>query len=101
MDIKRKTFDIRTWKNHLFLNISSTNIDTRPIALPMHRNPQHRSLLNKPLPHFHLNLFVINETFATKAAISHSSYEQLCEVNTSHHKQETFLYDLCTETFCL
>jgi hypothetical protein len=28
MDIKRKTCDIQTWKKHLFLDISSTNIDT-------------------------------------------------------------------------
>jgi hypothetical protein len=28
MDIKRKTYDIRTCKKHLFLDISSTNIDT-------------------------------------------------------------------------
>jgi hypothetical protein len=28
MDIKRKTYDIRTWKKYLFLDISSTNIDT-------------------------------------------------------------------------
>jgi hypothetical protein len=28
MDIKRKTCDIRTWKKHLFLDISSTNIYT-------------------------------------------------------------------------
>jgi hypothetical protein len=41
MDIKRKTRDIRTWKKHLFLDISCTY----PIALPVHRNPQHRSLL--------------------------------------------------------
>jgi hypothetical protein len=27
MDIKRKTRDIRTWKKHLFLDISSTNFD--------------------------------------------------------------------------
>jgi hypothetical protein len=27
MDIKRKTWDIRTWKEHLFLDMSSTNID--------------------------------------------------------------------------
>jgi hypothetical protein len=26
-DMKRKTYDIRTWEEHLFLNISSTNID--------------------------------------------------------------------------
>jgi hypothetical protein len=28
MDVKRKTCDIRTWKKHLFLDISLTNIDT-------------------------------------------------------------------------
>jgi hypothetical protein len=28
MGIKTKTCDIRTWKKHLFLDISSTNIDT-------------------------------------------------------------------------
>jgi hypothetical protein len=28
MDIKRKTRDIRNWKKHLFLDISSTNTDT-------------------------------------------------------------------------
>jgi hypothetical protein len=28
IDIKRKTCDIRTWKRHLLLDISSTNIDT-------------------------------------------------------------------------
>jgi hypothetical protein len=28
MDMKRKTCDIRTWKKHLFLDISSANIDT-------------------------------------------------------------------------
>jgi hypothetical protein len=28
MDIKHKTSNIRTWKKHLFLDISSTNIDT-------------------------------------------------------------------------
>jgi hypothetical protein len=28
MDIKRETYDIRTWEKHLFLHISVTNIDT-------------------------------------------------------------------------
>jgi hypothetical protein len=44
MDMKRKTCDIRTWgkKRHLFLDISSTNIET---LVPLLRNPQNRSLL--------------------------------------------------------
>jgi hypothetical protein len=28
VDIKCKTWDIQTWKKHLFLDIASTNIDT-------------------------------------------------------------------------
>jgi hypothetical protein len=28
MNIKRETYDIRTWKKHLLLDISSANIDT-------------------------------------------------------------------------
>jgi hypothetical protein len=28
MDVKRKACDIRTWKKHLFLDTSSTDIDT-------------------------------------------------------------------------
>jgi hypothetical protein len=46
MDIKRKTCDIRTWKKHLFLDISSTNIDTVVLLLyQCVESPQHRSLL--------------------------------------------------------
>jgi hypothetical protein len=34
MDIKRKTRDIRTWeKKHLYLDITSTNIDTLVTSL--------------------------------------------------------------------
>jgi hypothetical protein len=42
MDIKRKECDIRTWKEHLFPDIFSTNIET---FVPVRRNPQHRCLL--------------------------------------------------------
>jgi hypothetical protein len=46
MYIKYKTCDIRAWKKHLFLDISSTNIDTLvPLLLPVRRNPQHRNIL--------------------------------------------------------
>jgi hypothetical protein len=33
MDMKRKTYDIRTWEKHLFLDVSSTNIDTHVPSL--------------------------------------------------------------------
>jgi hypothetical protein len=44
MDIKRKTRDIQTWEKHFSTYPTPTLIHT-PIALPVHRNPQHRNLL--------------------------------------------------------
>jgi hypothetical protein len=44
MDIKRKTCDIRTWKN-ISRHVLHQHGYTCPIALPVRRNPQHRSLL--------------------------------------------------------
>jgi hypothetical protein len=46
MDIKRKTRDIRTWKKKTFtsLHILHQQSYLCPIALPVGRNPQHRSL---------------------------------------------------------
>jgi hypothetical protein len=46
MDIKRKTCNIRTGKNHLFRrHIFHQHLYTCPITLTMLRNLQHRSLL--------------------------------------------------------
>jgi hypothetical protein len=69
MDIKPKTCDIRTYKKHLFLDISSTNIDT--FVPSLYQCVETRSievfvLLSQPLPHLRINLFVISETFATQ-----------------------------------
>jgi hypothetical protein len=75
-------------KKHLFLDISSTNIDT---LVPMRRNPQHRSLLT-----------AVSDT-STPGRASSAAFERpwenlstRCEplyaTNTSHFKQETFLY---------
>jgi hypothetical protein len=87
MDIKRKTCDIGIWKKNLFLDISSTNIDT--LVPSLYRYVETRSmevfwLLSQPLSHLRLNLFVISETFSTKV-------EPLYATNTSRNKQETFL----------
>jgi hypothetical protein len=54
MDIKHKTCDIRTWKTHLFLEMSSTNIDTH--VSPVYQCIETRRvevfcLLSQPLPH--------------------------------------------------
>jgi hypothetical protein len=75
-------------EKHLFLYIFSTNIDTYPIALPVRRKTQHRSLLtlSQPLPYLHFNLFGYER-------ISRPSCEPLYATNTSHDKQETFLYE--------
>jgi hypothetical protein len=61
---------------------------TCPVALPVRRNPKHRRLLTvvSATSHLRFNLFVMSETFATKA-------EPLYASNISHHKQETFLYE--------
>jgi hypothetical protein len=39
MDIKRKTCDIRPGKKHLFLDVSSTNIDTHVPSLYCESKP--------------------------------------------------------------
>jgi hypothetical protein len=70
IDIKPKTCDIRTWKKkHLFLNISSTNIET--LVQSLYQCVKTRStevfwLLSQPLPHLCFNLFVISEMFTTQ-----------------------------------
>jgi hypothetical protein len=46
MDIKCKTCNIRTWKNHFISwHVLHQHLYTCPIALPMCRNPRYRSLL--------------------------------------------------------
>jgi hypothetical protein len=49
--------------------------------------------LSQPLPHLHFNIFVISKTFATKVEISWTNCEPLYATNTSHNKQEIFLYE--------
>jgi hypothetical protein len=41
MDIKGKTCDIRTWKKHVLLNISSTNVDA---LAPFYQGLETRSI---------------------------------------------------------
>jgi hypothetical protein len=99
MDKKRKICDIRTWKKkkHLFLDISSTNINT--LVPSLYQCVETRSievfwLLSQPLPHFRFTLFVIRETFATKM-------EPLYASNTPQHKQQQFFMNIYyIESFC-
>jgi hypothetical protein len=58
-----------TEKKHLFLDISSTNIDTLVPSLYWcveTRSIEALWLLSQPLQHRRFNLFVISEAFATK-----------------------------------
>jgi hypothetical protein len=60
--------------NHLFLDISSTNIDTFvPLLYQCSvetRNIKVFWLLPQPLPHLRFSLFVFSETFATNVVLS-------------------------------
>jgi hypothetical protein len=94
MDIKRKICDIRTWIKHLFLDISSTNIDT---LVPSHRNPQHESLVT-----------VVSATSATPfqplrhqrnvchPAVNRFTRQTVSIVNRKH----LFMNIFCVESFC-
>jgi hypothetical protein len=93
MNIKRETCDMRTWKKRLFLDISSTNIDT--LVPSLYQCVETRSievfrLLSQPLPYLvghHLRLSNVPDR------ISPSSREPLYAAKSSHRKQETFLYE--------
>jgi hypothetical protein len=92
MGIKRKTWDTRTWKKHLFLGIFS-NINT--LAPSIYQCVETRSievfwLLFRSLPRLaghHLRLSNVLER------ISRPRCEALYATNTSHRKQETFPYE--------
>jgi hypothetical protein len=88
--MKRKTCDIRTFTNIDILDPSlSQCIETRSIEVFW--------LLSQPLPHLvghHLELSKVLQRFSRPIC------ELLYAINTSHRKQEIFLYDiLCIESF--
>jgi hypothetical protein len=92
MDIKRKTCVIRTLKNRLFLDISSTNTDT--LVPLLYQCIETRSIevfwLSQPLSHLighHLRLSNVLER------ISRPTCEPPYATNTSHRKQGTFIYE--------
>jgi hypothetical protein len=101
MDIKRKTCDIRTWKKHMLLYMSSTNTDT--LAPSFYQCVETRSievfwLLSQPLPHLRFNLFVISETFAMflDPVVNCFTQQTLPAINRKHF----FMNILCIESFC-
>jgi hypothetical protein len=83
-DMKCKTCDIRTWKRH-FSTYLHQHWYTYPISLQVRRNPQHRSLLT-----------VVSVTCAAPFQLlgrQCNVCEPLYATDTSHSKQETFLYE--------
>jgi hypothetical protein len=103
MDIKPKnmSFSNVKKKKHLFLDISSTNIDTLASSL-YHCVETHSIevfwLFSQPLPHLVGNLQISN----VLERISRHSCELLYASNTSLRKQEIFLYEYLffNESFC-
>jgi hypothetical protein len=89
MDIKRKTCDIWTWKKKISRHILQQHWYMCPIALPVRRNPQHRSLFTvvsatstppfQPLRH--------------QRNFCHTVVNYFRRQTLSHHKRETFLYE--------
>jgi hypothetical protein len=70
MDIKRNTYEYSNRGGEsLFLDTSSTNIDTTVPSLYQcveTRSTEVFWLLSQPIPHLRFNLFVISEIFATQ-----------------------------------
>jgi hypothetical protein len=65
MDVKRKTYDIWSWKKNLFLDISYTKLIHLSHCFTSASKPAAFWVLPQPLPHPRFNL-VISETFAIK-----------------------------------
>jgi hypothetical protein len=89
------------WKKNSFVDISSTNSDTLLLS-PYHQCFETRSievfcLFSQPLPHLAGYYLQLSNVLGR---ISRLSYEPFYATNTSHRKQETFLYAyLGTESF--
>jgi hypothetical protein len=103
VDTERKTCDIRTWKKkHMFIDISSTNIDTLVPSLYQcgveTRSIEVFWLLFQPLPNLPFNLSVISEIFATFLDLVLNCFMQqtLPTVNRKHF----FMNTLYIESFC-
>jgi hypothetical protein len=98
---RHKTCDIRSCKKHLFLDITSTNIDT--LVPPLYQCIKTCStevfwLLSQPLLHLCFNLFVISRKFAKffGLLVNRFTWQTLSTVNRKHF----FINILWIESFC-
>jgi hypothetical protein len=75
-------------KKHLFLDISSTNTDTpAPRCTSVLKPTEYKSF------DFYVNHFRTSDFYLFISEISATKVELLYATNTSHRKQETFLYE--------
>jgi hypothetical protein len=93
VDIKYKSYDIRTWEKHLYLDITSTNTDTYVPSLYQYveiRSIEVFWLLSQPLSHLNGDYLRLSNILQR---IFRPSCEQLYATNTSRHKRKTLLYE--------
>jgi hypothetical protein len=100
--IKRKTCDIRTKKKFISGHIFHQHWYTCPIALPVRRNPQHRSLstvvsATSAPPFHHLRLSNVFEIEFRDPVINRFTRQTFPIVNREHF----FFSILCISSFCL
>jgi hypothetical protein len=88
IDLKRKTCDIRTWKKHLFLDISSANTDTLVPSPYLCAESCRIEVFDCFLSHFRTSV----STSSPSEKYLPPSCEPLYATHTSHRKLETFLY---------
>jgi hypothetical protein len=99
MDIKCKIYDIRNRKKkHLFLDISSTNIDTLVPSLYQcveTRNMEVCWLLSQPFPHLRFNSSSSAKR-SSRCHVNRLTRQTVPTVNRKHF----FLNILCIKSFC-
>jgi hypothetical protein len=82
------TSQINLKKKFISRHILHQHWYTCPIALPIRRNPQHRSIFDCCLSHFRISV-----STSSSAKRLPPSCEPLYATNTSNHKQNMFLYE--------
>jgi hypothetical protein len=101
MDIKRKTYDILTWKKtFISRHILHQHWYTCPITLPVRRNPQHRSLSTVVLAISAPGRIICDFRTSLREfldpVVNRRTRQTLPTVNRKHF----FMNFLCIETFC-
>jgi hypothetical protein len=97
MDIKRKQLGIRTWTKHLFLDISSTNTDTRVPSLDQCVETRSKKSFNCCLSHFPISISTSSSSAKPlPPRWNRFTRHTLLTINRKH----LFMNILCIESFC-